>query len=68
MGKTESGDLWNNGADELKIILGFSQVLVADAYNLSYLGGWDWEDLGSRPAQANSLKDPHLQNNQREMD
>jgi hypothetical protein len=25
--------------------------------NPSYLGGWDWEDYGSRPAQANSSQD-----------
>jgi hypothetical protein len=28
------------------------------------LGGWDWEDQGSKPALANTLSDPHLQNNQ----
>jgi hypothetical protein len=33
-----------------------NQVLVAH----SYLGGWDWEDHGSRPVGANSLRDPHL--------
>jgi hypothetical protein len=33
--------------------------------NPSYSEGWDWEDFGSRPAQANSSQDPHPQNNQR---
>jgi hypothetical protein len=33
-------------------------VLVSHACNPSYLGGWDWEDCRSRPAQANSLRDP----------
>jgi hypothetical protein len=32
--------------------------LVAHAYNLSYLGGRDQEDQGSKQAQANSLRDP----------
>jgi hypothetical protein len=27
-----------------------------------------WEDPGLRPALANSLRDPHLQNNQSKMD
>jgi hypothetical protein len=35
-------------------------VRVAHAYNPSYLEGRDQEDLGSRPAQANSLRDPIL--------
>jgi hypothetical protein len=30
-------------------------ALVAQACNLSYLGGWDWEDLGSRSALPGSL-------------
>jgi hypothetical protein len=33
-------------------------VVVAHAYNPSYLGGWDQEDYGSRPAQVNSSQDP----------
>jgi hypothetical protein len=37
-----------------------SQVLVAHAYNPSYSGGRDQKDLGSKPAQANSLRDPIL--------
>jgi hypothetical protein len=32
------------------------------------LWGWDQEDGGLRPAQANSSKNPHLQNNQSQMD
>jgi hypothetical protein len=36
--------------------------------NPSYLGDWDQEDNGSRLAWANSSWDPHLQNNQSEMD
>jgi hypothetical protein len=38
----------------------FGQVLVACTYTPSYLGGRDQEDHGSKPAQANSLKDPIL--------
>jgi hypothetical protein len=34
------------------------QVPVAQAYNLSYSGGIDQEDRGSKPAQANSSQDP----------
>jgi hypothetical protein len=35
-----------------------SGVPVTQAYIPSYLGGWDQEDHGSRPAWANSLQDP----------
>jgi hypothetical protein len=35
-----------------------SRVPVAHAYNTSYLGGRDQEDCGSKPAQANSSRDP----------
>jgi hypothetical protein len=31
---------------------------VAHVCNPSYLGGWGQEDKGSRPAQANGLRDP----------
>jgi hypothetical protein len=31
---------------------------VAHAWNPSYLGGWDWEDLSSRQAQEGSLWGP----------
>jgi hypothetical protein len=44
------------------------QALLAQACIPSYLGGWDQKDQGSRPAQAYSLQDPHLQNNQSKMD
>jgi hypothetical protein len=33
-------------------------MLVANAYNPSYSGGKDQEDGGSKPLQANSLRDP----------
>jgi hypothetical protein len=33
---------------------------VAHAYNPSYSGGRDQEDCGSKPAQANSSRDPIL--------
>jgi hypothetical protein len=33
-------------------------ALVANACNLSYLGGRVQEDCGSKPAQANSSRDP----------
>jgi hypothetical protein len=35
-----------------------SQALVAHTFNPSYSGGRDQEDLGSRPVQANSSRDP----------
>jgi hypothetical protein len=35
-----------------------SRVLVAHAYNPAYSGGTDQEDHGSKPAQANSSRDP----------
>jgi hypothetical protein len=35
-----------------------NQVPVAHTDNPCYLEGWDWEDCGSRPAWANSLRDP----------
>jgi hypothetical protein len=34
-----------------------SQAPVAHTCNPSYLGGWDGENRGSKPAQANNLKD-----------
>jgi hypothetical protein len=40
----------------------FSQVSVALAYNPSYSGGRDREDQGSKPAQANSVRDLILKN------
>jgi hypothetical protein len=33
-------------------------VMVAYIYNISYSGGRDQEDHGSRPAEARSLQDP----------
>jgi hypothetical protein len=36
-------------------IAGTSRVLVAHTCNPSYSGGRDQKDLGSKPAQANSL-------------
>jgi hypothetical protein len=42
--------------------------MVAHACNPGYLGGRKWEDTDLRLAQANSLWDPHLQNNQSKMD
>jgi hypothetical protein len=44
----------------------FSQVLVIHAYNPTYLGIWDQEDLNSRSVWSNILR-PHLQNNQSKM-
>jgi hypothetical protein len=42
---------------------------VAHTWNPSYLGGWNREDHSSRPAWANSSRDPpHLQNNHSKMD
>jgi hypothetical protein len=37
---------------------------MAHTYNLSYSGGRDQEDHGSKPALANSLRDPNLENTQ----
>jgi hypothetical protein len=36
-------------------------VPVAQVCNPSYLGGRDQEDLGSKPAQATSLRDSYLE-------
>jgi hypothetical protein len=38
----------------------YSWVLVAHVYNPSYSGGRDQEDHGSKPAWANSSRDPIL--------
>jgi hypothetical protein len=32
--------------------------MVVQANNLSYLGGRDWEDFGSRPAPAKKIRPP----------
>jgi hypothetical protein len=56
----------NNIKHGMCIIL--SQAPVAHTYNPSYMGGWDPEDHGLRPAWANSSWDPHLQKNQSKMD
>jgi hypothetical protein len=40
-----------------------SQVLVAHACNPSYSGGRDHKDPGSKPAWANSSRDPILKKN-----
>jgi hypothetical protein len=37
-----------------------SQVSVAHACNPSYSGGSNQEDWGSKPAQANSLRNPNV--------
>jgi hypothetical protein len=37
-------------------------ILVAHTCNLSYLGGRDQEDCGSKPAQANSSQYPISKN------
>jgi hypothetical protein len=37
-----------------------SQVQVAHTFNPNYSGGRDQEDCGSKPARANSSKDPIL--------
>jgi hypothetical protein len=41
---------------------------IIHAYNPSSLGGWDQEDHDSRPAQAKTSQDPHLQNNHGKID
>jgi hypothetical protein len=43
-------------------------VWLPHACNSSYLGGWDLEDQGYRPVQANSFVKPYLQNNESKMD
>jgi hypothetical protein len=42
--------------------MGRSQTLVTHTYNPSFSRGRDQEDRGSKPAQANSLKDSFLKN------
>jgi hypothetical protein len=42
-------------------------MLVAHSYNPSYVGGWDQEDCGLRPAQATSFQDSISKNNQSKM-
>jgi hypothetical protein len=37
----------------IKFLENLSQALVTHACNPIYLGGWDQEDRGSKPAQAN---------------
>jgi hypothetical protein len=44
--------------------LNVSVTMVAHTCNPTYLRGWDQEDWGLRPAQANCSWDPHFQNNQ----
>jgi hypothetical protein len=48
----------NNFKKQSIKILGFSWVPVVHIYNPSYLGGWDQENSGLRPAWANRLWDP----------
>jgi hypothetical protein len=45
-----------------------SWVVVDHTCNPRYLGGWDWENHGLMPTQANSSWDSYLQNNQSKMD
>jgi hypothetical protein len=45
-----------------------SWALVVYGWNLSSLENWDQEDGHSWPAWINTLRDPHLQNNQSKMD
>jgi hypothetical protein len=44
-----------------------SWALVTHTCNPSYVGGWDREDRGSKPAQMNTSWD-YLQNNQSKTD
>jgi hypothetical protein len=44
-----------------------SQTLVAQAYNPSYLGGRDWEDLGWRPARQIVCKTTSPNQNEQEV-
>jgi hypothetical protein len=48
--------------DSSHILVGPFRVLVVHTCNCSYSGGRDQEDGGSKPVQANSLKDPILKN------
>jgi hypothetical protein len=50
------------------LLISLSWVVVAHACNTGYLGGWDQEDRGWRPAWVNSLRDSMSKNNQRKMD
>jgi hypothetical protein len=51
-------------SDECSIkILRLSRALVAHTCNPSYSGGRNQEDQGSKPAGANSVRDPFLKKN-----
>jgi hypothetical protein len=56
-----SGILFSHKTEEI------SWALVVHTCNPTYLGGRDQENQGSRPEEANSSQDPHLQNNQSKM-
>jgi hypothetical protein len=49
---------WSHGQIKILLVWKKSFVLVARACNPSYLGSWDWENLGSRSAWAISSQDP----------
>jgi hypothetical protein len=44
--------------DKDRLFTSSSHVPVAPACHPSYLGGWDWEDHGSRPAWGTVLETP----------
>jgi hypothetical protein len=56
--KTTLGRWWSYIFKILDLNVKLRWALVAHTCNPSNLGGWDWEDLGSRPAWANSLRAP----------
>jgi hypothetical protein len=51
-------DCFRTSVVRLKSLTKFFWVPVAHTCNCSYSGGRDQEDCGSKPAQANSLRDP----------
>jgi hypothetical protein len=49
--------MWHSSNQQTQTFWPSRHALVPHTCNLSCLGGWDWEDWGSRPAQANSSQD-----------
>jgi hypothetical protein len=55
--------MYKTGNALLSFTSGWSDTSVIKRGS-GYLGYWDWENCGSRPAWTNSSRDSHFQNNQ----